>query len=175
VTTDRAQCTWGALTFGLRAREVESELVGALRCDLQRNPRHLQRLDSVSGASAAGLRISQSKGILTFRNSLLSCNSLLTLPNASRARHKITNSGMMEATRTHAVYRRLTESIASRFGCIAELCEVLKREGLPGNEVSCSRVGRIALSSTPGNHFCSRVYQIGSSRSSMGACSCGGH
>lgn len=76
--------------------------------------------------------------MLIFRFSLF-CKlpRLLTLPNGSRARHKVTASGKKESIRTHAIHMRLSESIVSRFGGLAELCEVLKREGLPPNEVRC--------------------------------------
>jgi hypothetical protein len=43
---------------------------------------------------------------------------------------------MNEAAKIHAIHTCLLESIALRFGHLAEICEVLKREGLPPNEVS---------------------------------------
>jgi hypothetical protein len=63
---------------------------------------------------------------------------LLTLPSHTRARHKTTNGGRLESTKIDTVHVRLMESIVLRFGHLAELCEVLKREGLPPNEVRIS-------------------------------------
>ena len=60
---------------------------------------------------------------------------ILTLPCHTRARHKVTSSGMIEAHKIHDVHTRFMESIVIRFGHLAEFCELLKREGLPPNEV----------------------------------------
>jgi hypothetical protein len=60
----------------------------------------------------------------------------LTLPNATRARHKVTKSGRNEALETRAVGGKLYESVILRFGHLADLCEILKQEGLPPNEAT---------------------------------------
>ena len=60
---------------------------------------------------------------------------LLTLPNDTRARHKMTSSGRTEAMKIHPVHLRLLQSIVVRMGHLAEICETLKQEGLPPNEV----------------------------------------
>jgi len=60
----------------------------------------------------------------------------LTLPTTSRARHKVTPWGNAEAQETRLVAMKLYESIVVRFGHLADLCEILKREGLPPNEAT---------------------------------------
>jgi len=70
----------------------------------------------------------------------------LTLPNVTRAWHKMTILGKREAKQIEAVRIRLHESIVYRMGRLSVLCEVLKREGLPPNEVRCfQRMGRAFL------------------------------
>jgi len=61
---------------------------------------------------------------------------LLTLPDVSRARHKMIRQGKNETKRIVGVRKRLNESIVYRFGRLAVLCEILKREGLPPNEAT---------------------------------------
>jgi hypothetical protein len=61
---------------------------------------------------------------------------LLTLPSDTRARHKVTTTGREEAAHVHVIHAHLLASITVRMGRMAELCEVIKREGLPPNEVS---------------------------------------
>jgi len=65
----------------------------------------------------------------------MSSHSFLTLPNTTRARHKVTRPGRKEAKETKAVARQIKQTIVAHFGHLAELCEILKREGLPPNEV----------------------------------------
>lgn len=60
----------------------------------------------------------------------------LTLPNATRARHKVTPWGKQEARETRVVDNKLYECILVRFGHITDLCEILKQEGLPPNEAT---------------------------------------
>jgi hypothetical protein len=60
---------------------------------------------------------------------------ILTLPSFTRARHKVTYFGKKEAHQAEDVVRRLETSINKRFGRLAELCEIVKYEGLPPNEV----------------------------------------
>jgi hypothetical protein len=60
----------------------------------------------------------------------------LTLPNSTKARHKVTSQGRKEAQNTEAVAARLNKSIVLRFSRLSKLCELIKREGLPSNEAS---------------------------------------
>jgi hypothetical protein len=60
---------------------------------------------------------------------------MLTLPSDTRARHKMTYMGHAEAARIYQIHTRLLQSIVVRMGHLAEICEVLKQEGLPPNEV----------------------------------------
>jgi hypothetical protein len=60
----------------------------------------------------------------------------LTLPNQTRARHKVTAWGRNEAQETNVVSGKLYESIIVRFGHLADLCEILKQQGLPPNEAT---------------------------------------
>ena len=60
----------------------------------------------------------------------------LTLPSFTRARHKVTQWGCTEAEHTRAVANALSQSIVVRFAQLSSLCEILKREGMPGNEAS---------------------------------------
>jgi len=61
---------------------------------------------------------------------------LLTLPDVTRARHRMIRQGKNDAKRIADIQDRLHESIVYRFGRLAILCEVLKREGLPPNEAT---------------------------------------
>jgi hypothetical protein len=65
---------------------------------------------------------------------------LLTLPSDTRARHTMTYTGRIEATNIHQIHTRLLQSIVVRMGHLAEICETLKHEGLPPNEVGCIRL-----------------------------------
>lgn len=60
----------------------------------------------------------------------------LTLPNSSRARHRVTPLGRKEASRTNAVGAELFTSALLHLGRLSALCEVMKREGLPPNEAT---------------------------------------
>ena len=60
----------------------------------------------------------------------------LTLPNFTRARHKVTQCGQTEAKYTRNVADKLRQSIVVRFARLSSLCEILKREGIPGNEAA---------------------------------------
>jgi hypothetical protein len=60
----------------------------------------------------------------------------LTLPCSSRARHKTLRYFKSEAKRTRAVAEELHRSVVIRMSRISDLCEILKREGLPGNEAA---------------------------------------
>lgn len=60
----------------------------------------------------------------------------LTLPNASRARHRITKAGRAEAKNTLDLAAKLHECLTVRFCRLTKLCEVLKKEGLPPNEAT---------------------------------------
>ena len=63
----------------------------------------------------------------------------LTLPNATRARHRITSYGRHEAEELTRVSTQLFDNLLWRMGRLSLYCEVLKREGLPGNEASRMR------------------------------------
>lgn len=84
------------------------------------------------------------------------CSSLLTLPSDTRARHKVTTSGREEAAQIHVIHEHLLESITIRMGHMAELCELLKREGLPPNEVSSISV-TVAASFNGSSQHCQFV------------------
>lgn len=60
----------------------------------------------------------------------------LTLPNATRARHRITKQGTEEAKETMSLASKLYGCMLVRFGRLTNLCEVLKSEGLPPNEAT---------------------------------------
>lgn len=60
----------------------------------------------------------------------------LTLPNATRARHRITAQGRQEAQETLALSSKLYCCMLVRMGRLTNLCEVLKEEGLPPNEAT---------------------------------------
>jgi hypothetical protein len=67
------------------------------------------------------------------------CNCVgrfLTLPNATRARHRITSQGRQEAQETLALTSKLYGSMLVRLGRLSDLCEALKAEGLPPNEAT---------------------------------------
>jgi hypothetical protein len=63
----------------------------------------------------------------------------LTLPSASRARHRMTGFGRNEACELSEVSRQLSNSLALRMGRLTIYAEILKHEGLPGNEASRMR------------------------------------
>ncbi|CAB9512076.1 protein Hydra magnipapillata [Seminavis robusta] len=60
----------------------------------------------------------------------------LTLPNATRARHRITTQGRKEAHQTLALSSKLYGCLLVRLGRLTDLCEILKSEGLPPNEAT---------------------------------------
>lgn len=60
----------------------------------------------------------------------------LSLPNASRARHRVMSSGQREARETFQVANQVYDSIVRRIGRITDKCEILKAEGLPPNEAT---------------------------------------
>jgi hypothetical protein len=67
------------------------------------------------------------------------CDNLarwLTLPNATRARHRTTPFGQREAAAILSVANPLYQCVIEGFAHLALLCEVLKREGLPPNEAT---------------------------------------
>jgi hypothetical protein len=69
----------------------------------------------------------------------------LTLPNSTRARHRVTYFGRKEALRTNQVGFELFESSLVHLGKLSALCEILKREGLPPNEATRVRQVRCDL------------------------------
>jgi hypothetical protein len=58
----------------------------------------------------------------------------LTLPSASRARHRMTGFGRIEACDVIEVSRGLADRLVLRMGRITLYTEILKHEGLPANE-----------------------------------------
>jgi hypothetical protein len=60
----------------------------------------------------------------------------LTLPNSTRARHRVLYFGRKEAARTNKVGFELFESSLVHLGKLSALCEIMKREGLPPNEAT---------------------------------------
>jgi predicted RecB family endonuclease len=69
----------------------------------------------------------------------------LTLPNSSRARHKMLKVWQREAQETLAVAAHLYEEIIDRLSTMAEMTEITKREGLPGNEAARIRQWEIMV------------------------------
>jgi hypothetical protein len=57
------------------------------------------------------------------------------MPCATRARHRVSTSGKTEAHDINKISSQLKLEIVTRFGTLAQLCERMKQEGLPGNEV----------------------------------------
>ena len=80
----------------------------------------------------------------------------LTLPNATRARHRITAQGRTEANETLALSSKLYGCMLVRFARLTDLCETLKAEGLPPNEAT-RYIGCICLTDSVkrvfGPHF----------------------
>lgn len=60
----------------------------------------------------------------------------LSLPNVTRARHRVTRSGRKEAAEVMELGGDMFDSILKRMGRLSLLCEVLKEEGLPPNEAT---------------------------------------
>jgi hypothetical protein len=69
----------------------------------------------------------------------------LTLPNSSRARHKMLKVWQQEAQETLAVAAHLYEEIIDRLSTMSEMTETMKREGLPGNEATRIRQWEIMV------------------------------
>jgi hypothetical protein len=57
------------------------------------------------------------------------------MPCATRGRHRVSTSGQVEANEINEISKQLKVKIVTRFGKLAQLCEIMKQEGLPGNEV----------------------------------------
>ena len=63
--------------------------------------------------------------------------SYLTLPDSSRARHRVTKNGVEEASEILTCGRVIfTNNIYGRMIMISQLCEALKYRGMPSNEAS---------------------------------------
>lgn len=60
----------------------------------------------------------------------------LSLPNVTRARHRVTRSGRKETAEVMNLGVDVYDSILERMGRVTLLCEVLKEEGLPPNEAT---------------------------------------
>ena len=63
----------------------------------------------------------------------------LTLPTSTRARHRATPFGKQEAKKINDVGDQLHAVVVKRMANLTQFCEVLKREGLPGNEAARMR------------------------------------
>jgi hypothetical protein len=80
---------------------------------------------------------------------------MLTLPSASRGRHRVTARGRKEAQVIISLLYKLHRSLLDRMAVITDQCEVFKREGLPPNEATRIRqwermvVERIGEFATP--------------------------
>lgn len=61
---------------------------------------------------------------------------MLTLPNSSRARHRVTHRGREEAEKLVVVRVKLHQSIYRRVNALTRSCEDLKAQGLPPNEAT---------------------------------------
>mmetsp|Transcript_25977 Transcript_25977/g.60310 ORF Transcript_25977/g.60310 Transcript_25977/m.60310 type:complete len:203 (-) Transcript_25977:1443-2051(-) len=61
----------------------------------------------------------------------------LTLPTSSRARHRMTASGVEDAAALNQIGRKIFSQIVLRVNRLALFTEILKREGLPANEGVC--------------------------------------
>ncbi|KAL7462202.1 hypothetical protein ACHAXS_002598, partial [Conticribra weissflogii] len=72
--------------------------------------------------------------LITLSDSL---HQYLTLPTATRARHRVTAKGISEAKTVFLTSQSLfTLNTSGRMVSISQLCEALKYRGLPGNEAS---------------------------------------
>jgi hypothetical protein len=61
----------------------------------------------------------------------------LTLPSATRARHRATAKGRKEANMVLSTGREIfTSTVCGRMSMLSQMCEALKYRGLPGNEAS---------------------------------------
>jgi hypothetical protein len=60
----------------------------------------------------------------------------LTLPSSTKARHRTLPYFVTEARSTDAVAIELHKSVVARMSKVADFCEILKREGIPGNEAA---------------------------------------
>jgi hypothetical protein len=77
----------------------------------------------------------------------------LSLPNVTRARHRVTRSGRKEAAEVKEFGVDIYDSVLKRMGRVSLLCEVLKEEGLPPNEATRVRQWeRIVLEDLTGTY-----------------------
>jgi len=63
----------------------------------------------------------------------------LTLPTSTRSRHRATPFGKQEAKKINDVGDQLHALVVKRLANLTQYCEILKREGLPGNEAARMR------------------------------------
>jgi hypothetical protein len=61
---------------------------------------------------------------------------ILTLPTAGRARHRVISYGRKQRAELAVIARKLRRSILEDMNYLSDMCEVLKREGLPPNEAT---------------------------------------
>ena len=67
---------------------------------------------------------------------MMELSRMLTLPTPTRARHRVTSAGKKESAEILAIMFKLNRSILVRMCRLTQLCEVLKKEGLPPNEAT---------------------------------------
>lgn len=88
---------------------------------------------------------------------MLLCQDLarmLTLPNGSRARHRVTSIGETEAKKIMDVRLKLHRSIYRRVNVLTSLCEEFKRQGLPPNEATRVRQWERFVTERIGTYKC---------------------
>jgi hypothetical protein len=61
---------------------------------------------------------------------------LLTLPTASRGRHRVFGFGKKQRSELEMIARKLRRSLVEQMNVLSDKCEVMKHEGLPPNEAS---------------------------------------
>ena len=66
----------------------------------------------------------------------LETSRMLTLPNYSRARHRVTQAGIRESTELQEYSAKLYRSILIHLAKLTDLCEYIKSHGLPPNEAT---------------------------------------
>lgn len=74
--------------------------------------------------------------LTTILNLCQDLTRMLTLPNGSRARHRVTSAGAREAKTITTVSLKLHRSIYRRASTLTKSCEIFKQQGLPPNEAT---------------------------------------
>lgn len=71
------------------------------------------------------------KALRAILEATMELTRLLTLPNSSRARHRVTSAGAKEANDINSLAFKLLRLMFSRLAKLTALAEVLMQEGLP--------------------------------------------